>query len=52
VFDSLAALEAAGKKAASKVDEEEEVGEGGERTMLHGGKQLNYILEREGSELS
>ena len=35
VFDFLATLGAARKKAALRIDEEE-MGEGGERTVLHG----------------
>ena len=38
VFDFLAPLVATGKKVTSKIDKEEEVGEGGERTMLHEGE--------------
>jgi len=37
VFDFLTTLEASRKKAASR-DDEEEVGEVGERTVYHGGK--------------
>ena len=38
VFDFLTPLEAARKKATSRVDEEEEAGECGERTLLDGGE--------------
>ena len=36
VFDFLTPLEAARKKATSRVGKKEEVGEGGERTLLDG----------------